>query len=35
MRVTPRFDIYNADQLDAVIGSLGGYGAAWLRPTEI
>ena len=35
MRVTPRFDIYNATNSGAVIGSLAGYGAVWLRPTEI
>ena len=35
MRITPRFDIYNLTNSAAVVGSIGGYGAAWLRPTEI
>jgi hypothetical protein len=35
VRVNPRFDIYNATNSAAVIGSIGGYGAAWLRPTDI
>ena len=33
--MTPRFDIYNLTNSGAVIGSIAGYGAAWLRPTEI
>jgi hypothetical protein len=35
VRVNPRFDIYNATNSAAVIGSIGGYGLAWLRPTDI
>ena len=35
LRINPRFDIYNLTNSAAVIGVIGGYGAAWLRPTEI
>ena len=35
MRINPRFDIYNLTNSAAVVGSISGYGAAWLRPTEI
>jgi hypothetical protein len=35
LRMTPRFDIYNVTNSGAVIGSIAGYGAVWLRPTEI
>ena len=35
LRVNPRLDIYNITNSAAVVGSIGGYGAAWLRPTEI
>jgi hypothetical protein len=35
VRVNPRLDVYNVGNSAAVIGALGGYGAAWLRPTEI
>lgn len=34
-RITPRLDIYNAFNSDSVIGELYGFGAVWLRPTEI
>lgn len=35
LRIQPRLDIYNLTNSAAVIGSIAGYGAAWLRPTEI
>ena len=35
MRINPRLDIYNLTNSAAVVGSIAGYGAAWLRPTEI
>ncbi len=35
LRIQPRFDIYNVGNSSAVVGAIGGYGAAWLRPTEI
>ena len=31
----PRFDIYNAGNASSVMGSIAGYGASWLRPTDI
>jgi hypothetical protein len=35
IRITPRLDAYNLFNSDSVIGELYGFGAAWLRPTEI
>jgi hypothetical protein len=35
LRIIPRFDIYNVTNSAPVIGMLTGYGATWLRPTEI
>lgn len=35
LRIQPRLDMYNLTNSAAVIGSIAGYGAAWLRPTEI
>jgi hypothetical protein len=34
-RVTPRVDAYNLFNSDTVINEVYGFGAAWLRPTEI
>ena len=34
-RITPRLDAYNLFNSDSVIGEIYGFGAAWLRPTEI
>jgi hypothetical protein len=34
-RISPRLDIYNLFNSDSVIGEIYGFGAAWLRPTEI
>jgi hypothetical protein len=33
--IEPRFDVYNLTNEAAVIGSIAGYGPAWLRPTDI
>ena len=35
MTVSPKFDIYNLTNSSAVMGSIAGYGASWLRPTDI
>ncbi|MEQ1871776.1 MAG: hypothetical protein ABL961_17300, partial [Vicinamibacterales bacterium] len=35
LRIEPRFDVYNLTNSASVIGNLAGYGAAWLRPTDI
>jgi hypothetical protein len=35
VRITPRLDAYNLFNSDSVIGELSGFGATWLRPTEI
>ncbi len=34
-RVEPRIDVYNLFNTSAVLGSVAGFGQAWLRPTEI
>jgi hypothetical protein len=35
VRIHPRVDFYNVTNSSAVIGTIGGYGPVWLRPTEI
>ena len=34
VRVEPRADVYNLFNSVTALGSIGGYGAAWLRPTD-
>ena len=34
MRFDPRLDIYNLTNSTTALGSISGYGAAWLRPTD-
>jgi hypothetical protein len=33
--ITPRFDVFNVGNSSSVIGTIAGYGATWLRPTDI
>jgi hypothetical protein len=35
VRITPRFDIYNLTNSAPVLSSVGGFGAAWLRPLDV
>ena len=35
VRFEPRADVYNLFNSVTAIGSIGGYGAAWLRPTDV
>jgi len=35
LRVEPRADVYNLFNAVTALGSIGGYGAAWLRPTDV
>ena len=34
VRFDPRIDIYNLTNSTTALGSISGYGAAWLRPTD-
>ena len=34
VKFDPRLDVYNLGNSTTALGSIGGYGAAWLRPTD-